>query len=139
MNKQFLTKEEDLLALSPNFKKNYCYLQPFAFVIDGRMVIVGEYEIENNEIEIKHVVSLKPRKGNGRIFIDYLLHDLHFDEVWGEAVVDAYNFWCKVGAVFEESAQRYFLEHQDDESFEFEEDFLIPFNIYNEKAQSKGA
>lgn len=136
MNKQFVTEEKELLALNPDFKKQFCYITPFAFVLDGKIVMVGEYEIDNNEIEIKHVVSFHFRKGYGRMLIDHLLHDLQFDEVWGESVIDAYHFWRKVGAVFEETSEKFFLEHEKEEGFEFEEDFLIPFNIYNPKKNS---
>lgn len=128
------------MILAPNFREQYgYYLNPFLFLVDGKAVVFGECDVQDGDIEIKYVESLEKGKGYASLFIRHLIDDLDFNEVWGESVVDAFHFWKKVGAVFDEWSEKYFREHIEDGNFEFEEDFLIPFTITNPKQISLGA
>ena len=138
MEKVFLNDIDKMVEFAPDMKDDFrMYLTPFLFAVDGEVVLVGACKVWNNEMEMKYVTSLDRRKGYGRMLIEHLLYDLHYTEIWGEALPDAYHFWKKVGAVFNEDDETFFLDHVG--KMEFEEDFLIPFYIHPVKKEAIGA
>lgn len=132
MEKCFIYQQEKLKKVVPDFKEQYGYfLNPFIFFLNGNPVVYGECMVKDNEIEIQYIKSIDTRKGYATLFINHLIQDLEFTEVWGESVVESFLFWEKVGAVFDETSENYFRKYAGDESVEFEEEFLIPFTITN--------
>jgi len=128
MEKVFLNDKDKMVEFAPEMKDYFkMFLTPFLFAVDGEVVLVGECKIWNNELEMKYVTSFNRGKGFGRMLIEHLLNDLHYNEIWGESVPDAYHFWKKVGAVFSADDEKFFEENEG--KVDFEEDFLIPFNI----------
>lgn len=134
MKKQFVYDEKELTKFEPEFHQKYCYNRPYLFAIDGKIVIVGECQVTAEDVYLEHVVSLEERQGHGKLFIEHLMVDLGVKEIYGESVLEAYHFWRKVGAVFNQSSEEHFIANEHDNDFTFAEDFLIPFNIYNKTA-----
>lgn len=138
MEKVFLNDKDKMVEFAPEMKDYFkMFLTPFLFAVNGEVVLVGECKVWNNEMEMKYVTSLNRRKGFGRMLIEHLLNDLHYNEIWGEAIPDAYHFWKKVGAVFNEDDEKFFIDNEG--KVEFEEDFLIPFYIHPENKKAIGA
>lgn len=132
-NMLLLTDYNEMIRVAPHMKKEVDgYHEPFLFFIDGIVTIIGEIQFTKIDVYVKMVTSLEKRNGHGRQFINYLKELPDKEEIWGESILSAIPFWREMGAVFDKVTYRRYEESMLNGT-ELEEDFLLPFVIYNQK------
>lgn len=125
---KLITDYQEMMKLVPHMKEQIdIYEEPFIFMLDGIVVVVGELEMWNSGkcVYIKNINSMEYRKGYGKLFIQFLLQQLGKKEIIGESIPDAVPFWFKMGAKFEKQPFQDFLDAEEDEMT----GLLIPFTI----------
>ncbi|WCK57240.1 hypothetical protein PP175_29050 (plasmid) [Aneurinibacillus sp. Ricciae_BoGa-3] len=123
---KLVTQREEIEQLSEELKKySYGMEYPFVFLKEGKVIVKGELAfMQDNSVEVKLMESIQKRKGNGRVFIEYLKSLANVHEIYGEAVPEAVPFWHEMGAEFEPSVFEEYLATPV-----HEEGFLVPFQI----------
>lgn len=125
-----LTNYEEIKKTVPEMEEKMKYYpEPFVFLVDDVVTMIGEVRITEEDICIKMVESMDRGKGHGRVFIEFLKELPNKEEIWGESVVPAIPFWRKMGAEFNSTLYRQYKDAIAN-GYELEEDFLLPFTIY---------
>ncbi|PLS19199.1 hypothetical protein CVD28_01970 [Bacillus sp. M6-12] len=125
-----LTNYEEIKKTVPEMEEKMKYYpEPFVFLVDDIVTMIGEIRITEEDICIKMVESMDKGKGHGREFIEFLKELPDKEEIWGESVVPAIPFWSKMGAEFNSTLYKQYEESVVNGE-ELEEDFLLPFTIY---------